>query len=79
MKTFVDFVNEAKVDEMALADINVKAILKDWNSSDKKRRDEIAEEISGEPHQDRKRILNDLLEIGYDDIQDSMKKLGIVS
>lgn len=79
MKTFVDFVNEAKVDEMALADINVKAILKDWNSADKKRRDEIAEEISGEPHQDRKRILKDLLEIGYDDIQDYMKKLGIVS
>ena len=79
MKTFVDFINEAKVDEMALADINVKAILKDWNSDDKKRRDEIAEEISGEPHQDRKRILKDLLEFDYNDIQESMKKLRIVS
>lgn len=79
MKSFVDFVNEAKIAEMASGDINVQAVLHHFDTGDTKRKDEIAEEISGHPHHDRNRILNDLRDFGYEEIQDSMDKLGIVA
>jgi cobyrinic acid a,c-diamide synthase len=80
IKSFEKFIHESKITqiaEMALADVNVQAILKDFDKADKKRKEEISEEISGTSHQDRNRIIKDLSEFDYEETKDVMKKLGI--
>jgi len=62
---------------MALADVNVQAVLKEWDSADKKRKEEISEEISGTSHNDRNRIIKDMSEYSYEEIKETMEKLGI--
>lgn len=80
IKSFEKFIHESKITEiteMALTDVNVQAIFKAWDSADKKKKEEISDEISGTSHQDRNRIAKDLAEFDYEEIKDAMKNLEI--
>lgn len=77
LPTLEEYLNESKLHEMALGDINVEKILKEFDNGDKKRKEEIAERICGKPSANRNVIIKELQEASYEDIQELLKDLNI--
>jgi hypothetical protein len=78
MKHIHTFENFSKsVKEMAAGDIHVQAILSVFDAGDMKEKERIAQIVSGKKHYDRKKIIDDLAEVGYQEILDLEKEIGI--
>jgi hypothetical protein len=78
MKHIHTFENFSKsVKEMAAGDIHVQAILSVFDAGDMKEKERIAQIVSGKKHYDRKKIIDDLAEVGYQEILELEKEIGI--
>jgi hypothetical protein len=78
MKHIHTFENFSKsVKEMAAGDIHVQAILSAFDAGDMKEKERIAQIVSGKKHYDRKKIIDDLAEVGYQEILELEKEIGI--
>jgi hypothetical protein len=69
---------EEYIEEMALADVNSQKILAEFDSGDKKRKEQITDVISGRPHTDRSRLEKDILDLSYEDIMEIMQELELL-
>jgi len=78
MKHIQKFENFSKsVEEMASGDIHVQAIVSAFDAGDTKEKERISQIVSGKKHFDRKKIIDDLAEVGYQEILDLEKEIGI--
>lgn len=66
-----------RVSEMATTDIHFKAILKMYDVGGGFTKKKISAVVSGTPHSTREKIINDLRDMGYQEIIDAERKLGI--
>jgi putative IMPACT (imprinted ancient) family translation regulator len=64
-KTHKEFINE-----MALGDIHAKHIIDHYKKADKDEQERCAEIITGDSKSTVKKILKDILEMGYKEIQE---------
>ena len=72
IKVFEDYMKE-----MALTDVNAKAILADYEAGDSKRKAEITDLISGRSHTDVERLKKDILGLSYEEIVEIMQELKL--